>query len=103
MSEIAKTITLRKPITSHSGEVTKLDLKLPKGATVLRLGEPFTTKLESDGQGGTRIEFRVLPHLATEYLVDMTGINAELLGQLHPLDVRDAFDALKDIMRPSEG
>lgn len=107
MSEIVKSIPLRKPITKHGANgaevIDKLDLKLPRGQLVLEVGEPFTTKVESDGNGGARVEFKVVPALAKQYLVDMSGINADLLGHMHPLDVRDAFDALRDIMRPTEG
>lgn len=104
MSEIVHTITLRKSITvpgeGGKKEISELPLKLPSGRTVLNLGEPFTTKVEGDGAGGTKIEFKIIPALAKEYLTEMTGINSDLLGQLHPLDVMDCFDALARILRP---
>lgn len=107
MAEIAKILVLRKPITVPADGVTKeikeLPLHLPSGRTVLNLGEPFTTKVEDDGAGGTRLEFKIIPAVAKEYLAEMAGINIELLGQLHPLDVLACFDALARILRPTEG
>ena len=51
----AKTLPLRKPITVHGKTgpetVSELTLKLPSGRIVLQLGEPFSTKLEQDGDG----------------------------------------------------
>lgn len=106
-SDVVATVPLRRPITVHGADGAKsigeLALKLPSGRLMLRLGEPFTTKIESDGQGGSKVEFKVVPALASEYLAEMTGINADLLGQLHPLDVRDLFDRLVTILRPTEG
>ena len=100
-----ETLPLRRPITVHGDdgptELRVLTLKLPSGRTVLRLGEPFTTKIESDGVSGSKIEFKVIAPLAAEYLSEMTGVNPILLGQLHPLDVLAAFDLLVRMLRPT--
>lgn len=106
-SDVIAAVKLRRTITVHGADgakqIDEIALKLPSGRLMLRLGEPFTTKIESDGQGGSKVEFKVVPALASEYLAEMTGINADLLGQLHPLDVRDLFDKLITILRPTEG
>ncbi len=104
--QVVETLKLRKPIKTHGKdgvqEASELHLKLPSGRLMLRLGEPFTTKVEQDGPGApTRFEFKINPALATEYLVEMSGINAQLLEQLHPLDVRDAFDRIVAVLRPT--
>ncbi len=107
-SEIVDTLPLRKSIKVHGKdgvqEVNELKLRLPSGRLVLRLGEPFTTKIEQNEAGdGRRIEFKVNPTLATEYLAEMSGINSMLLGQLHALDVLAAFDKIVAILRPMPG
>jgi hypothetical protein len=76
---------------------------MPSGRTVMRLGEPFTTKTENDGAGGLKFEFRMLPSLASEYLAEMSGIDSNLLGQLHARDVLAAYDAIAKMLRPIEG
>jgi hypothetical protein len=100
-------LPLRKPITVHGDagpkELKSLTLKMPSGRLVRRLGEPFTTKNESDGAGGVRFEFRVNPALASEYLAEMSGVEADLLDQMHARDVLDAFDAIVKMLRPIEG
>lgn len=100
------TMKLRKPITVHGDnghkEVNELTLKLPSGRTVLRLGEPFTLKIENDSQGAQKIEFKIIPPLATEYLAEMSGVDALLLGQMHPHDVLDAFNHLTQMLRPTQ-
>lgn len=111
MSDIVESFPLRKPITvpprAGSGEppkeATALDLKLPAGRLVLNLGEPFTTKIEYMPGGATQIEFKIIPGIAKEYLADMTGINSDMLAQLHPLDILGLYDALARIMRPIAG
>jgi hypothetical protein len=107
MSEIVESLTLRRPITVHAEggkkQIDVLPLKLPSGRTVLNLGEPFTTKIEDAGDGATKIEFKIIPAIAREYLAEMTGINADLLGQLHPLDVMALFDLLARILCPIKG
>ena len=103
------TLPLRRPIKVHGKagpeEISTLALNMPTGRTVLRLGEPFTTKIEQEAGAGspTKLEFKIIPSLAAEYLVDMTGYNADLLGQMHPLDVLAAFDALTRMLRPIVG
>src|SRR5690349_3227601 len=107
MAEPEVTLTLRRPITVHGKEgqvsITALPLNLPSGRIVLEHGEPFTTKIEQDGVGGNKIEFRIIPALARQYLVDMSGHNADVLAQMHPLDVLAAYDALTKMLRPTEG
>lgn len=110
MSDIIESVKLRKAIVvppkPGSGdaprEATAIDLKLPSGRLVLNLGEPFTTKIEYMPGGQTQIEFKIIPGIAKEYLAEMTGVNVDLLGQLHPLDVMMLFDKLARIMRPIE-
>lgn len=101
------TLPLRRPITVHGKEgaqpVSELKLNMPSGRTVLRLGEPFMTKIERDAAGAERIEFKVIPAAAADYLAEMSGYNADLLGQMHPLDVLAAFDVLVKMLRPIEG
>ena len=100
------TLKLRRPITVHGAagaeQIGELKLKLPSGRIVLRLGEPFTTKIDFV-DGSNRLEFKIIPALAGEYLAEMSGYNTDLLGQLHPLDVLAAFDALTKMLRPTEG
>ncbi len=106
--QVVETLKLRRTIKTHGAdgvkELSELHLKLPSGRLMLRLGEPFTTKVEQDGPGApSRFEFKINPALATEYLAEMSGINTQLLGQLHPLDVRDAFERIVAILRPTPG
>lgn len=107
MSDIETTLPLRRPITVHgkNGQesISALPLKLPSGRIVLEHGEPFTTKIEQDGVGGNKIEFRIIPALARQYLAEMSGHNADVLAQLHPLDVLAAYEALTKMLRPTEG
>lgn len=107
MTTESTTFNLRKPITVHgtagAEQISSLTLKMPSGRIVLKLGEPFTTKIEADGAGGNKIEFKVIPALAAEYLAEMTGYDSIILGQLHPLDVLAAFDHLTRMLRPTEG
>lgn len=101
------TMPLRRPITVHGKngpeQIAVLNFKLPGGALMLQKGEPFTTKIEADSAGTTKIEFTINPVLAGAYLAEMTGHNAALLAQLHALDVRDAFDVLVKMLRPTPG
>jgi hypothetical protein len=103
-----ETLTLRKPITTHGkgdgAETTEhLALRLPPGRLVLTKGMPFTTVIEPTGDGRSRIEFKILPTLARDYLVAMTGYDEGVLGQMHPLDIRDAYEAITRILNPIEG
>lgn len=106
-SEVIASMKLRKPITVHGKEIAEnvdeLKFKLPSGRLAMRLGDPTTTVFHYSPDGGKTMEAKVLPPLAAEYLAEMTGINSGLLGQLHPLDVLDAFDKVAMIMRPTEG
>lgn len=103
-----ETLTLRRPITTHgkgSGaeKIDTLPLRLPPGRLVLAKGMPFTTVMEPTDNGRTKIEFKVIPSLARDYLVAMSGYDEGVLGQMHPLDIRDAYEALTRILNPIEG
>jgi hypothetical protein len=107
-ADIVATLKLRKAITVAGADgpkqIKQLTFKMPSGATVLKYGEPFTIKIEQDGPAGVvRIEQKIIPALASEYLAEMTGINAALLAQLHALDVIAAFSKLTELLRPTEG
>lgn len=100
------TLQLRKPIKVHGTagavDLDVLTLNMPSGRLVLRLGEPFTTKIEQDG-GSNKIEFKIIAPLAAEYLAEMSGQNVDLLGQMHALDVLAAFDVIVNMLRPTAG
>lgn len=104
MSETeTRSLPLRKSIKTHEGEMKVLTVRLPSGGIVWRLGEPFTTKFESDGQGGSRTEYRVIAPVAAEYFAEMTGVDQILLKQMHPHDVMAAFDMIATMLRPTAG
>lgn len=99
------TLPLRRPIKVHGvngvEEISSITLKMPSGRIVLRLGEPFTVKNEQPAPGAPiSVEFKIIPSMAAEYLAEMSGHNVDLLGQMHPRDVLDAFDALARMLRP---
>jgi hypothetical protein len=97
-----QTLPLRKPIITHGTGATStstLTLNMPKGSLVLRLGEPFVR--EATAGGGVR--YGLDPDKARQYLVDMTGLDDGVLGQLHALDIIAAYDKLAMMLRPTDG
>lgn len=104
--EIKETLTLRRPITVHGEKgatsVSELKFKEPPGRLVLHKGLPFSILIEESKSGGNRIEFRILPDLAIEYLTAMTGIDILLLEQLSAIDVRQAHQILTKMLNPIE-
>lgn len=77
--------TLSTPLTTHSGEVTKLTLKLPRAQAWVRYGVPFSTVHEGIGEGAKN-ELRFNPKAMLSFLSDMSGVRAV---DLELLDGRD--------------
>jgi hypothetical protein len=105
--EIKETLKLRKPITGHGDKgaavtMTELKFKEPPGRLVLHKGLPFSILIEESKRGGNRIEFRIIPDLAIEYLVAMTGLDELLLEQLSAVDVRQAHQIITKMLNPTE-
>ena len=78
MSTIVK---LSKPLTTHKGEVTEIELNEPTARSFVRHGEPFKTRTVN-GEG--EIDFANKEMMA--FLADMSGIDAIILEALPAVD-----------------
>jgi hypothetical protein len=105
-SEIKEVLKLRKPITVHgkngAEKISELKLKEPSGRLMLHKGLPFTVLTEISEGSANRVEVRINPSLALEYLVEMSGHDALILEQLSAVDVRAAHLALTRMLNPTE-
>lgn len=103
--DVKEVIKLQKPITVHGEQgaekISELKLKEPPGKLVLHKGSPYSVLYDST-PGRNRMEIQIIPELALEYLVAMSGHDAGVLEQLSASDVRAAHQAIIKIMNPTE-
>jgi hypothetical protein len=86
MTDSTETVTLSKPLKTHSGEVTSLTLKEPEARSFFTHGEPFKVRVISDEVNGDRIDFDFNNAVFKNFLADMTGHDDIVLGKLRAAD-----------------
>ena len=80
-----ETVTLSKPIKTHSGEVTTITLNEPTARLFFDHGEPFKVRVISD-ESGERIDFDFFNSVFKKFLADMTGLDDLVLSSLLAID-----------------
>ena len=92
MAKIAETVFhLSKPISTHDGEVSKLELKLPTARSFIKAGVPYSTVSERADDGTVRDEFRFNTKAMFSFLTDMTGYDDIVLASIPAVDVMPLF------------
>lgn len=84
MTDTTETVTLSKPLKTHSGEVTAITLKEPTARSYDH-GEPFKVRPISDDSGGG-FDFDFNNVVFKKFLSDMTGYDDLVLSGLRASD-----------------
>ena len=85
MTDNTETVTLSKPLKTHSGEVTTITLKEPTAKSFFDHGEPFKVRVTGD-DGDERVEFDFNNAVLKRFLSDMTGYDDLILSSLRASD-----------------
>lgn len=85
MTDNTKTITLKTPLLTHSGEATTITLKEPKARSFFEHGEPFKMRIISEGETD-RVEFDYNHKVLGKFLMDMSGHDDMILGKVSASD-----------------
>jgi hypothetical protein len=102
------TIALSKPITvpGKDGAVQLNELTMREVPDIVRLalykGMPHTMLIERTADGSTKVEIKINPTLAREYISKMCGISELALEQLAFRDVRALQDAMIQLLNPTD-
>jgi hypothetical protein len=75
------TVTLKTSIKTHAGDTSTLTLKEPKARSFFEHGEPFKTRVITEGETD-RVEFDYAHKVLALFLQDMTGIDTAILGSI---------------------
>ena len=79
------TVTLSTPIKTHNGEVSTITLKEPLARSFFDHGECFKMRVITEGDD-SRVEFDYNHKIFAKFLMDMTGIDDGLLGNMKASD-----------------
>ncbi len=74
-------VTLTKPLTTHKGAVSTLELSEPTAKSFVTAGEPFKVRVKDDA---ISIDYDNRAMMA--FLADMTGVDTLLLESLSAKD-----------------
>lgn len=85
MTDNTETVTLSRPIKTHSGEVSEIKLKEPTARSFFSHGEPFKVKVLTDDNGST-VDFEFFNSVFAKFLTDMSGLDDIVLGGLRAVD-----------------
>ena len=94
-------ITLSKPVETHGGTVSVLELKEPSADMVLRHGFPWKNIIYEGSDGQQRFELEYIPAKMALYIEEMTGVDRETLGDMSARDMSALFTAIVNLLQPS--
>jgi len=96
------TVKLSRPLATHEGEVSKLDLREPSAALVLKHGLPWKTIISTNrDEEGQRIEVEFVPSKMVVYLEEMSGLDRQTLSDVSARDMNSLFTAVLLMLQPA--
>jgi hypothetical protein len=85
------TVKLRKPITTHGGQITTIKLTKPTAGAMIRLKTfPFTVFVAPDGSKSFKVHFDQI----VEWIGEMGKVEAEHLDQMEHDDFAECTNAI---------
>jgi hypothetical protein len=86
-----QTFTLRKPIMSHQGSISALQLNYPTARCYINYGMPYATVRQGSDPENQRVEFNFNPKVMFRFIADMSGIDELSLEDIDGRDVMPLF------------
>ena len=86
---MTQTLTLTKPITAHGDTLEELTFREGTTADIIKCGFPMKYYISSDPEVKEQ-EAKVDVYVATQLIIELTGIPRSSVNQLAPKDFMDA-------------
>lgn len=95
------TVKLSRPLQTHKGEVSVIELKEPRAELVLRHGLPWKNVVYGQEEGeAQRFELEYNPAKMSLYIEEMSGIDRETLKEVAARDMNALFTAVLNMLQP---
>lgn len=96
-----RTVPISKPLTTHKGEVTEIELRdiTARDMVEMRVG-PTSVSTHAEGIGNARVvsqKFDIRYDIAMGYLTRLSGIDEILLGSLKAADFDKCVVAIQEL------
>lgn len=98
---MARTVLLSKPLLTHQGEITKLELRDLTARDMVEMRvSPTSVAVHTEGVGNSRVtnqKFDVRYDIAMGYLTRLSGVDEIILGALPARDFDACVVALQEL------